>query len=125
MRGRSGQVGNGWPGEQDADWSANDFLHELTDTRTRTGTGWPGSPPRPSSVSSTPSRGSLGGQFGEPGAAETQQPASPGSMRDEIARRTSGHYGAGRSVVDEMSPARRGVTDAIRAAGADIPEALF
>ncbi len=64
-----------------------------------------------------------GGQVGEPGAAENQQPATLGSMRDAVARRTSGHYGTGSSVLDEMRPARRGVSDAIRAAG-DLPEAL-
>jgi hypothetical protein len=123
-----GEVGTGWPGEQETAEDNLDSRHEYDDIpgSRSTGTGWPGSAQRSSSVSATPARGSLGGQFGEPGAADmSQQPASPGSMRSEIARRTSGHYGTGRSVLDEMGPARRGVSDAIRAAGTDIPEALF
>jgi hypothetical protein len=121
--GEPGQVGNGWPHEQEAEEERADFQLDLPGERT--GTGWPGSAQRSPSVSATPARGSLGGQFGEPGAADmSQQPASPGSMQSEIARRTSGHYGTGRSILDEMGPARRGVSDAIRAAGTDIPEAL-
>ena len=119
--GEPGQVGNGWPHEREAEEERSDFLLDLPGERS--GTGWPGTPQRSSSVSAMPARGSLGGQFGEPGAAETQQPATLGSMRDEIARRTSDHYATGSSVLDEMRPARRGVSDAIRAAG-DLPEAL-